>query len=497
MRPRSKLTVLCLATVAVFAWGAGDSTRAQGAAEPIVRTAQQIQINGQTLAYTAEVGRLPIRHAETGEVRGRIFYVAYRRLSTGSPRPVTFVWNGGPGANATLLHFEAFGPRRFAEDGLADNPETLLAETDLVFVDPVGTGYSRPEKAEYGAEFYSTLGDFASIAEFVRLWRIHNEAEAAPVFLMGESFGVWRAAAVAELMEKRGDHVDGIMLISGGAGVGRAVPPAVTNAYRVPSRTAAALTHGRLAADLAADPERALRQAEAWAAGPYLTALESIATLGAAEKDAVARQLERFTGLQADAVDRDTLVVRPRDYLEGLFRDEGRKLNTFDMRIASDGSGGGAGVRSDIVERHFRDDLGYRSDLVYLGSGRGFTDGYIPVTQEPPAAVGSRWNYDSGEITPEVMASAMAGEGPPGAQPWSLRAAALNPGLRIFVAAGLYDSLNSCAGNDDLVRRLEPQVAGRFTMKCYAGGHMMYRDRDAHIELHRDLAAFLRAAASK
>jgi pimeloyl-ACP methyl ester carboxylesterase len=155
---------------------------------------QKIRVDGRTLGYEAETGRVPIRDVESGEPHGYMFYIAYR-VASNKPRPVVFLWNGGPGSNSTLLHFEAFGPRRLENGRLIDNAETLLSDADLVFVDPIGTGFSRPAKAEYADEFYNTLGDIASVTEFVRAWLLLHDATGLPIFLIGESWGAGRAGS--------------------------------------------------------------------------------------------------------------------------------------------------------------------------------------------------------------------------------------------------------------------------------------------------------------
>ena len=151
-----------------------------GAATPIVTTRHRIDVGWRTVAYTARAGLLPIRLNETGEPRGYIFFVAYTvdRTSREAPRPLTFAWNGGPGSNALLLHLSALGPRRLTDDGeaggragsiaLEDNEATWLDATDIVFVDPIGTGFSRPARPEYADDFYGVLGDIAATVEFIR-----------------------------------------------------------------------------------------------------------------------------------------------------------------------------------------------------------------------------------------------------------------------------------------------------------------------------------------
>src|SRR5262245_52682862 len=185
--------------------------------ERIVTTTHQVVIDGKPLRYTARAGRLPIRDNETGDVHGQMFFVAYtvQQPANSPKRPLTFLWNGGPGSSSSLVHLLGFGPRRLdrgksgAPSVPIDNAGTWLDFSDLVFVDPIGTGYSRPIKAEYGPEFYQTRGDAESVAEFIRVYRNRFEANDAPLILAGESYGVTRAAAVADTIGRRGVRVTG------------------------------------------------------------------------------------------------------------------------------------------------------------------------------------------------------------------------------------------------------------------------------------------------
>src|SRR5262245_52456975 len=220
--PSMNATTLRLVAAAV-----GSLLIAEGASlhsqneDRIVTTTHQITLDGRQLAYTARAGHLPIRDNETGEVHGQMFFVAYtvQRGANAPPRPLTFLWNGGPGSSSSLVHLLGFGPRRLSIGGLpapsvpVANTGTWLDFSDLVFVDPIGTGYSRPVKAEYGPEFYQTRGDAESVAEFIRVYRNRFDANDAPLILAGESYGVTRAAGVAEALERRGTRVNGAILI--------------------------------------------------------------------------------------------------------------------------------------------------------------------------------------------------------------------------------------------------------------------------------------------
>ena len=342
--------------------------------EPIVVTRHEIRTATGTLAYEARAGRLPIRHDETGEVRGRVYFTAYRVAPRpGETRPITFLWNGGPSVNSLLLHVEMFGPRRIEGDRFVDNPETLLTVSDLVFYDPVGTGFSRPERPETAQEFYGVLGDFAATAEFIRAYRARFGAEDQPLFIGGESYGTWRAGGVAELLVQRQVPLAGVLLISGGI-PGSRMPDSFSDAMYVPARTAAAFHHRKLAPGLMRDRAATLREAARWARDTYQPALARRDSLTAAERDAIVRDLARYTGVRPDQIDRDTLVMTNRAYLRGLFDgDESRVLDTFDMRrFAGEAEDPG---RRGAIARYLRHELGYATDLAYAG----LEEGYMPT----------------------------------------------------------------------------------------------------------------------
>ena len=459
-------------------------------AEPAVVTQHEITVDGRPLRYTAEAGRLAIRDAETGEPRGWMFYTAYR-ASSETPRPLTFVWNGGPGAASTLLHFEVAGPKRIEGDRLVDNADTWLTATDLVFVDPIGTGFSRPAKAEYADAFYGTVGDVASVTEFVRAWRRLHGAEDAPLYLAGESWGAGRAANVGAALLKRGVRVDGLALISGGAGLrDEWSRPGDVTALRIAHLAATAAFHGK---GTSRDPATAQAAAEAWVRKTYIPALGRLASLSDAQRDAIARELAHHTGLPPSAIDRKTLTVTPRQFRTTLA--PGKTLDTFDMRISARDSG--AEPRAPVLLRYFIRDLGYRTDMPYVGLER-LEDAYLP-TGKAPQSVGARWNYATAEVTPQERERAYAeavrtGAGPPQLGPplpGTAEAVALNPKLRVLVASGLHDSLANCPGAAETARNLPAPLKASMRFKCYVGGHMMYRDADTRAEFSRDVRALV------
>jgi carboxypeptidase C (cathepsin A) len=509
----SGLRTACAA--ALFARATIGAQRVERFRDPeLATTHHQIHLNGKTLSYTARVGLIPIRNNETGEAHGNFSFISYSvdRASGHTPRPVIFLWNGGPGSNSTTVHFVGFGPRRLrgaddaahatpVEPGLYDNDATWLDFADLVFVDPVGTGFSRPTKPEYAAEFYSTLGDIASTAEFLRVYLIRFDLLNAPIFLAGESYGTWRAAGAAEALEKKGLHVTGVILISGGAAAGKVASDAVRTAFFVPGRTATAFYHKKLAPELMRDEKATLDDVRRWAFSEYAPAWERRDSLTDAERSRIIGKLAYYTGVDSSAIDRKNLMMTSPQFTAALLRDKGLTLGRYDMRITqpSGGGRGGSGdtegpVRNRIIMNYLRHELQFNPDLAYQGIETGYSS-----SADRDSGPGSRWDWNQGDValagqTAAARASATvgSGDGPPGgSQPWIRRAIMLDPSLRVFVAAGEYDSLNSCADNEYLIAHIEPQFGRNITTGCYGGGHMMYDTKDARFKLKRDIEAFV------
>jgi len=453
--------------------------------EPIVITHHAVQTVKGPLEYEARAGRLPVRNDETGQVRAWIFFVAYvAKPEPGKTRPLTFLWNGGPTAESLLVHTEVFGPRRYTKNGMVDNAETLLTTSDLVFYDPVETGFSRPALAD-DSEFLSTLGDFAEAAEFIRAFRVRFGAEEQPLFLGGESYGTWRVCGVTELLTKRGIPVSGALLISGGV-PGSLMPPSFQDAMYIPARTATAFELHKLPAQWMRDKQTTMKAVAEWTRKIYWPVLENPTTLSSANREAIATQLADFTGFPLDKIDRRTLVVSNSNYLKGLFSDETKVLNTYDMRIV--GAEPKDPARARILGNYLRHELGYNTDLAY----HDLEDGYMPLPGPARRSTGERWSYNHVAITPESVARMNAGGGPPLSQPWLQNAMRIDKNIRVFVAAGRYDSLNMCEGNQLMSAKLESALSARFTHRCYEGGHMMYRDQQTRLKLSNDIATFLK-----
>ena len=453
----------------------GTPAAARLCAPDAVETRHSAAIAGKRLDYVACVGALPVR---TGAARAQIVYTAY--IVPGRDRPLAFVWNGGPGADSRTLQFHAIGPRIIRNGALADNPASPLATTDLVFVDPVGTGFSRAASPAEAGAFYGTVADIAATTTFVRDFRTRYARTASPLTLVGESFGTWRASGVAEALVDQHIPVAGVALISGGIPLGEEAHGERRRALSLVNRTATALALGRLSPDLQRAPAQTLAEAERWADTVYAPALADPAALDATRRAAVVAALARYQGLDPATIDARTLWVSPRDFRTRLLGAEGKTLGIFDMRQT---------VRRDAVGE---DALA----LAYYRTTLGYSAGRYAGIDTPAEDVGGQWRYDQSPVSPDSLARAMAGEGPPSAsQPWIQRAMAKDRALRVWVATCLYDSLNSCAGNAATVAALPDGLPRRFTLRCYAGGHMMYEDPRETRRFGKELSRFLGSGA--
>jgi carboxypeptidase C (cathepsin A) len=430
------------------------------------------------LAYTTCAGTLEIAD-EGGMKAADLFYTAYfARASTYKPRPIAFVWNGGPGADSRLLQFHALGPKTLHGEVLADNTASPLTAADLVFLDPAGTGFSRAASEAAAKRLYSTTGDLAATARFIRAFLKAHHREGSPVYLVGESFGTWRAAGVAEALVDARQPVAGMALVSGGIPMGEERDRSLARALTLPNRTATALALGKLDPVLAAEPAKAVTDAESWARTVWYPALAHPEALDDKARAAVVAGLARYMGLAPSAIDAAKLWVSPRDFRTKLLASEGKTLGIFDMRRTTPAADEKAGSAAIL---HF-----YRRTLGYGAGQYAGIDG-------PEIPVGNDWQYDQSPITPDSLARAIAGEGPPSAsQPWVLRALEKAPALRVFVATGLYDSLNGCAANREAARDFPAALAARIEAHCYRGGHMMYEEPSEARQFAGDLSRFFR-----
>jgi len=475
----------------------------------VVTTRHQVVVSGRVLTYTARAGRLPILDNETGQVHAMMFFTSYtldsppdkqklRHPQRPHQRPLMFLWNGGPGSSSSLVHLLGFGPRRLQPDGKSvTNPGTLLDATDLVFVDPVGTGYSRPTRQEYGNEFYQARGDAESVAEFIRVYRNRFEAWEAPLFLAGESYGVTRAAGVADILQRRQITVAGVILIGLEMPLGQ-LSTEMRTALMVPTYTAAAFANSKLAPELQHDRDETWRKAAEWARIEYATALARRDSLNDAERAEILSRLSKFTGVAVSQLNPKTLSIGMEPFSQQLLADDNRVVGRYDSRLTGPRDPNEEqydptrdpslkNIINDVgVIRYFKNELQYSSDLQYQGP---FGGGYPPATSFRGDWMSVKWSRNP--------AAAVAPSGPASSSEQPLRRAMMaNPKLRILSACGYYDLVCSYQANLYLASRLEAGLARNVIARGYSGGHALYTDPRAQLDLKRDVVRFIQEAVS-
>lgn len=350
---------------------------------------------GVKMAYTAIAGETFLKDKD-GTPTAAIFATTYLKDNPEPNRPVFFLFNGGPGSGSLWLHMGAFGPKRVnipdaKDDGAApydisDNPESLLDMADLVFIDPVGTGWSRALGKTDPKSFWGVNADAQSIAQFIRLWLNEHNRWNAPKFLGGESYGTTRSAAVADELNRQYNDValNGVILISTILDFSlEAEDEGNEMQYMgtLPSFATAALYHGKIASK-PASVEAWAAEARAFATGPYITALIKGNSLPADERAAIRKQLARFTGLSETYLEQANLRVTPGRFYKELLRDRGLTIGRLDARYTGkDYDNAGETPDNDpsfygidasypaAANAYLRGDLGYKTDRSYVSIG--------------------------------------------------------------------------------------------------------------------------------
>ena len=449
---------------------------------------------GQRMGYAATIAETIIK-AEDGTPKAAIVTTSYVKEPRDPNRPVTFLFNGGPGSGSVWLQMGAFGPKRVAipsdarDDGappypILDNPDSLLDVTDLVFIDPPGTGFSHLIGKTEGKEFYGISADAKAVAEVIRRWLGDNGRWNSPKFLGGESYGTSRSAAVVNELEGSTYNdvgLNGVILISTildfAAGADRAGNELgyITN---IPSMAAAALYHGKATAP---SVEQFVEEARQWALGPYATALLKGQKLSPEERAVIRHQLARFTGLSETYLEEADLRVSPDRFYKELLRDRGLTIGRLDARYTGKDYDS-AGETPDNDPSFYGIDAGYTAAINSWARG---TLGF--VTDREYQSIGSLgrdwdWKIDGGRDANAYL----------NLTPYLGTALRENSGLRIFVGQGYYDFATPFfAAEYALSRSGIPQ--DRVQFHYYHAGHMMYvRDEDRS-KLTRDIREFIRS----
>jgi carboxypeptidase C (cathepsin A) len=454
--------------------------------KPVVTTST-VTIAGQRVTYTAETGMLPLLNPN-GTARASIFYVAYLRQgeSNIAKRPVTFCFNGGPGAASVWLHLGAMGPRRVkltepnaaqpAPFGLVDNEFSVLHVTDLVFIDPVATGFSRPSEQYKAEQFFGKSPDIESVGEFIRLWTTRRQRWLSPKYVCGESYGVFRAGGLARYLHSRyGMSLSGLMLVSGLLDFATLSGDLSCQTF-LPAYTATAHFHKKLPSDLQADLPKALAEAREFMRTDYAVALYQGASMSPDHRARVVAKLSRLTGLSARVIEDNDLRVETEVFRKELLRDQGLVLGRFDARIT--------GREADAALPYADFDPSLSATYASFSAAmNAYVRGELKFEDDLPYGIlnpVSPWPYGHPNAFPSV-ASEFASE------------MKQNPHLRVLVLAGRCDlacPIDSVRYSIDHIR-LDAAQRRDITYAEYDAGHMMYTNPPDLRKMQKDLEAFL------
>jgi carboxypeptidase C (cathepsin A) len=488
------------------------------AAEPreqLVTTEHRLVLDGRTLEYTATCGTVLLRLYNDGadtkpenadaakavpdKPRAAFFFIAYT-LKSNAPaasRAVTFSFNGGPGSSSVWLHLGLLGPQRVATDdtgmappppyALRDNEYTLLTHSDLVFIDPVGTGHSRMLEPDKASEFHEYQRDLDSVGEFIRLYLTRYGRWDSPKYLIGESYGTTRAAGLSfHLQEKHDVYLNGVMLVSMAIDLQTLSFDHANDlpyALFLPTYAATAWYHRALAPDM---QRKALREviaaAETFAHGEYNTALMQGSRLSPAERERIASQVARFSGLSVDYVLKCDLRPLDARFCKELLRQRGQTVGRLDSRfVGQDRDDAGeqpeadaamsnlAGAYAAGINRLLRHTLKFESDAPYVLH----------------APIWDKWKWKDFENKYVNVGASLR------------RAMQANPHMRVYVASGFYDLATPHAAGDYTLSHLglRDALAGNVSVNYFEAGHMMYIHQPSLARMAPQLRAFVKSDA--
>ncbi len=460
---------------------------------PDAVTHHVITIGGRVLAYTARAGTIVLRDAQEHPTAS-VFYVAYT-LDGGTPstRPVTFMYNGGPGSSTMWLHMGSFGPMKVPTPGdalsgpppyqLEENPDTLLDKTDLVFIDMPDSGFGRILSAGKPSMFFGVDEDAQAFAQFIQRYITTFSRWNSPKFLFGESYGTTRSAALVDVLQQQGINVNGVVLQSSILNFGLDYGDLIAGGdwgyiFNLPTETAVAWYHHALP-DAPADLQSILPQVEQFALGEYSDALTKGASISKSEFDDVAEKLHRYTGLSVSYIRTSNLRVPYWRFDTELLRDQGLEIGRLDARFETTVMDRAASAQpwdptdaaidapyTTAINEYLRRDLGYDTPLLYR------TQIYDIIY-----ANGGSWDFThrgnpTTDVTPD-LAEAMT----------------MNPRLKIFSANGYFDFATPFFATVYTLQHLtiDPSLRSNITFGFYPTGHMIYLDSQALHQYHDDL----------
>jgi len=449
-------------------------------------THHSARIGGQAINYTATAATYNIK-ADDGTVKATMFYVAYVKDGVADPakRPVSFVYNGGPGSASLFTHM-GMGPKRvvLTADGhgmpapytIVDNEDSFLDATDLVFIDAISTGYSRPAAGEAPAQFHGIIEDANWFADFIYQYITRNERWASPKFLIGESYGTTRSAELAGVIQERHQiYMSGVALLSSVAFSNWGADNRTI--FFLPTYTTTAWYHHLLPSDLQSlSVDQVAQKAREFAHGEYAQALEKGDQLSSDERQKIVADLARFTGLSTKFIEEANLRVTPFRWFKELERDKRRTIGRLDSRFE--------GMDVDAAgERNEYDPSEASYEGAFVATFHDYirrelkwdSDAYYTVTANVRP-----WDQTGNTEVAEVLRAAMTQQ----------------TYLKVLVLCGYYDVATPFNGIENTFAHmnLEPPVRKNVSFEYYEGGHMMYIDEKAHHKLHKDIDDFINAS---
>jgi carboxypeptidase C (cathepsin A) len=473
--------------------------------DEIVTAQHTIRLKGQTISYTTTTGTLILKEesekkgenggeSEGEKARAAIFFIAYTLNDVEQPatRPITFSFNGGPGSSSVWLHMGLLGPKRVLMDDignptkppyqLVENEFSLLGETDLVFIDPVSTGYSRPIPGEKAKMFHGFKKDIESVGDFIRLFVTRYERWSSPKYLIGESYGTTRAASLSGyLQDRHGMFLNGIMLVSSVLDFSTLrFTPGNDLPYILflPSYTATAWYHQRLVNDLQTNLSGALSEAREFALGEYSLALMKGAELTPEEQLRIAEKLSRLTGLPTDYIQRSNLRIGIHRFCKELLREKRRTVGRLDSRFT--------GIDRDAAGEYFENDPSLVNIMgPYTGTFNDYVRRELRYQNDLPYEILTGrvqpWSYEEHQNQYVYVAETLR------------QAMSNNPYLRVHVANGYFDLATPFLATEYTYNHLslDESLQANISLSYYEAGHMMYTHLPSLEKLNLELVRFI------
>ncbi len=449
-------------------------------------THHSARIAGQTINYTATAATYVIK-ADDGTPKAAMFYVAYTKEGVQDParRPISFVYNGGPGSASLFTHM-GMGPRRpvLKSDGsgmpapytTVDNEDSFLDATDLVFIDAISTGYSRPAPGENPAQFHGIIADANWFADFIYQYITRNERWASPKFLIGESYGTTRSAELAGVLQERHQiYLSGVALVSAVAFANFGADD--RSEFFLPTYAMTAWYHHMLAPDLQSlTAEQLAQKAREFAHGPYAAALEKGDDLPPEEYGKIVQELARLTALSPKYVEQTNLRISPFRWFKELKRDQRRTVGRLDSRFL--------GIDVDAAGERFEYDSSEASyEGAFVSTFQDYTRRELKWDSDMYYTVSANvrpWDQTGNTEVAEVLRAAITQQ----------------THLKLLVVCGYYDVATPFNGIEHTVAHmhLDPSLRKNVSFAYYEAGHMMYIDDKERHKLHKDMTEFIGSA---